>query len=102
MSLAILKDIQKRNKASESLKRMLKRRMKKSRPIINLKQHHRKISLECLFQVESRSSRLHIFCIPKEELKTYEVDFTFPPRMGLWRTILCCWRKKFTIILYPI
>ena len=30
-----------------------------------------------LFQVQAKSSTLRIFCIPKKELKTYELDFTF-------------------------
>ena len=32
---------------------------------------------EYLFQVETKSSKLHVFWIPMKELKTYEVDFKF-------------------------
>lgn len=37
---------------------------------------------EHLFQVETGSSKLHVFCIPKKELKTYEVEISFAPGMG--------------------
>ena len=33
--------------------------------------HHQKSSPEHLFQVENSTSKLHLFCIPKKELKTY-------------------------------
>ena len=37
---------------------------------------------EYLFQVETNSSKLYIFCIPKKELKAHELQFTFPYGMG--------------------
>ena len=35
-----------------------------------------------LFQVKAESSTLRIFCIPKKELKTYKLNFTFSRGMG--------------------
>ena len=35
-----------------------------------------------LFSAEANSSNLHIFCISKQELKTYRLDLTFSQAMG--------------------
>ena len=49
---------------------------------IKHKSHRQKTSPQYLFQVEDDPSKLHVFCILKKELKTYEVSFTFPGAMG--------------------
>lgn len=39
---------------------------------------------EYLFQAEAESSKLYVCCIPKRELKTYELPFTFSWGMGFY------------------
>ena len=46
--------------------------------------HHRKTSLGYLFQVEINSSKLHLFCIPKTEFKTYYFDLPLTGAMGFY------------------
>ena len=46
--------------------------------------HNRKTSPEWLFQVQANSYKLHVFCIPKKEFKTYELDFTFLYAVGFY------------------
>ena len=46
--------------------------------------HHRKSSLQYVFQVETDTFKLHQFCIPRKELKTYEDDTPFSDAMGFY------------------
>ena len=44
---------------------------------------------EYLLQVEKSSPKLLIFCIPKKQLKTYELNFTFYNGMGFTHVEKC-------------
>ena len=50
--------------------------------LIVLKSEEMKVQSDYLFQVKAGSSTLRIFCIPKKQLETYELNFTFPWGMG--------------------
>ena len=56
---------------------------------LNYKQHRKRAAPQCLFQVDTESSKLHVFCIPNKTLKTYEVGFTFPEGMGFYHVDNC-------------
>ena len=51
---------------------------------IKHKSHRQKTSPQYLFQAETESSKLHVFCIQKKELQVHELDFIFPKGMGFY------------------
>ena len=57
--------------ATKKGKRQKEREEEKKKIELRQNSHHQKSSLQYLFQVETDSSKLHQFCIPKKELKTY-------------------------------
>ena len=65
--------------ATQKRKRQKEREEEKNNKKIKHRQnsHNRKSSPEHLFQVETGTSKLHVFCIPKKELKTYSLGFRF-------------------------
>ena len=46
--------------------------------------HLPKRALQYLYQVETESSKLHVFSIPKKELKVHELDLTFSRGIGFY------------------